>query len=1508
MKNQGPTLFSRVLIKFQFLLVLPCLLGSLYAQPSFTKSDLNYNGILNLEGGITSLMFGPDGRLYAADYPPGTIKVMTIVRNGPSNYTVTQVESLSGVTDIVNHDDDGAVNSTQTQREVTGLTVAGTASNPVIYVTSSDYRIGSGIGGGLGDLGLDTNSGIITRFTWTGSSWDVVDIVRGLPRSEENHATNGLELVNVNGTNYLIVSSGGITNGGAPSTNFVHTCEYALSGAVLSVNLDMLNAMGIQTDANGRPYIYDIPTLDDPTRANVNGITDPDDPSYDGVDINDPWGGNDGLNQAMIVPGGPVQIFSPGYRNTYDLVVTESGAVYVTDNGANVGWGGLPVNEGGGSVTNAFDPAELGSVNPTADGEAVNNEDHLELVTNNIQNYVFGSFYAGHPNPVRANPTGAGLYTAPNQYGTAGAVFRTQIFDPDGSTPGSTTDPSLGLPANWPPVPTANPVEGDWRGPGMVNPDGPDDNPVTIWGTNTNGIDEYTASNFGGAMQGDLIAGHHSGVLRRVELNSDGSLQNLTSSFLTGSGGNALGVTCNGDSDIFPGTIWIGTLNGKIAVYEPGDYGTCINPGEAGYDPSADYDSDGYTNQDEEDNGTDPCNAGSQPSDFDKAAGGLLVSDLNDLDDDADGIPDANDPFQLGNPLTAGSDAFTLPVGNNLYFNPQGLGGIYGLGLTGLMNNGDPNPNWLDWLDDPGQGPNPDDVLDGASGLMTLHMTQGTAMGAANTQDKAYQYGIQVDQAYGEFTVIGKLIYLSGPLRLYDPTSQAIDGELGFFIGDGSQSNYIQFVITTDGLTARQEVNDVPQPAIDFPIAVQDRPNNAVVFYYVIDPSDGNIGLEYAFDGGPRIAIGNITAQGAILGALQQSATDLAVGFIGTSNTPGVELEGTWDYLNVIPGGSSYSLRINSGGPQLVHGGNIFEADAYFQGGSSYTNTNAAVPPLFQTERTASPPTFDYAIPVPDGDYSVILHFAEIYWGATGGGPGGTGQRIFDVSIEGNLVLDNYDINADVGPEVPVAKTFEVAVNDGELNIHFSALPADGGVNQPKVSAIEVLGLVSNEPPVAIASATPLSGVAPLDVSFTGSNSTDDVAVVSYLWDFMDGNTSNLANPVHTFMTSGTYVVQLTVEDGEGLSDSTTLSISVSEPVNEPPTAVATASPISGTAPLEVSFTGSNSTDDVGIVSYHWDFMDGASTSSLADPVHTFPSAGTYNVQLTVEDTGGLTDTTTVTIVVDSPSNQAPVAIASASPLSGAVPLEVNFMGSNSTDDFGIVSYTWDFDDGTPVSAEADPVHTFTSVGSYQVQLTVEDAEGLSDSTTLSITVNDGSNQAPVAVINATPLEGDAPLDVNFTGRNSTDDVRVVSYLWDIDEGTFISNEITTRYTFTAPATYDVSLTVTDAEGLSDTTSITILVMDGTGKKDLYGMLLVNPANGVAQIRLVDTGPQNRIVSRIYIHDVSGQQVGVYHPQEVFAHGLFEIPISDLSSGSIYLIGIEMNTGDTVVLKLAVMN
>ena len=244
---------------------------------------------------------------------------------------------------------------------------------------------------------------------------------------------------------------------------------------------------------------------------------------------------------------------------------------------------------------------------------------------------------------------------------------------------------------------------------------------------------------------------------------------------------------------------------------------------------------------------------------------------------------------------------------------------------------------------------------------------------------------------------------------------------------------------------------------------------------------------------------------------------------------------------------SDFALRINSGGPQVEYEGNTFMEDTYFSGGNGYTNNQANVPTLYKSERTSNPPTFSYNIPLEDGEYEVVLHFAEIYHGVNGGGSS-SGRRVFDVNIEGNRVLNNYNITSDVGAGNPVTKTFDIQVTDGTLNIYFSALSNVGGVDQPKLSALEILGTnLSNTKPTAVVSASVLQGEAPLQVNFSGSDSYDDGGIVNYLWNFKDGSTSNAINPTHTFNNPGNYEVTLQVTDQGGLTDLASINIEVDE-------------------------------------------------------------------------------------------------------------------------------------------------------------------------------------------------------------------------------------------------------------------------------------------------------------------------------------------------------------------------
>lgn len=175
---------------------------------------------------------------------------------------------------------------------------------------------------------------------------------------------------------------------------------------------------------------------------------------------------------------------------------------------------------------------------------------------------------------------------------------------------------------------------------------------------------------------------------------------------------------------------------------------------------------------------------------------------------------------------------------------------------------------------------------------------------------------------------------------------------------------------------------------------------------------------------------------------------------------------------------------------------------------------------------------------------------------------------------------------------------------------------------------------------------------------------------------------------------------------------------------NQPPVAsTAGSGPLVGINSLTANFVGTASTDSDGtIVSYLWDFGDGT-TSTSATAQHLFPTIGTYTVRLTVTDELGATGTTTLTVKV-SPPNQPPVAsTAGSTPLVGASPLAVNFVGAGSRDSDGsIASYLWNFGDGT-TSTSANPTKTYAIPGTYTARLTVTDDSGATGTSTVVVTV-----------------------------------------------------------------------------------------------------------------------------------------------------------------------------------------
>ncbi|MGI9551736.1 MAG: malectin domain-containing carbohydrate-binding protein, partial [Aurantibacter sp.] len=168
------------------------------------------------------------------------------------------------------------------------------------------------------------------------------------------------------------------------------------------------------------------------------------------------------------------------------------------------------------------------------------------------------------------------------------------------------------------------------------------------------------------------------------------------------------------------------------------------------------------------------------------------------------------------------------------------------------------------------------------------------------------------------------------------------------------------------------------------------------------------------------------------------------------------------------PPASAFALRINCGGGAATYNGNTFVADARFDTGRTLNRPQTGLTDPYKTFRYSKSQVMGYDIPLDNGDYTVRLHFAELWFGATGGGSGGAGRRVFDVSLEGRLAEDNLDVFAKVGAETMLVREHQVTVSDGRLNIDFSSLASDGGTRHPVINAIEILSDTSdNKTPVA---------------------------------------------------------------------------------------------------------------------------------------------------------------------------------------------------------------------------------------------------------------------------------------------------------------------------------------------------------------------------------------------------------------------------------------------------------
>ncbi|WP_373840206.1 PKD domain-containing protein [Methanospirillum sp.] len=349
--------------------------------------------------------------------------------------------------------------------------------------------------------------------------------------------------------------------------------------------------------------------------------------------------------------------------------------------------------------------------------------------------------------------------------------------------------------------------------------------------------------------------------------------------------------------------------------------------------------------------------------------------------------------------------------------------------------------------------------------------------------------------------------------------------------------------------------------------------------------------------------------------------------------------------------------------------------------------------------------------------------------------------------------------------------------------------------------------------------ANPTYGTAPLTVQFTDTSTTEWSV---WNWDFGDGETSVIKNPSHVYETSGTYTVKMTVGSMSGYYTVTKEGYITVTGSGGGIVADFTASPMSGTAPLTVQFTDISTGNPT---MWSWDFGDGCS-DMVGSPSHTYQNPGTYTVTLTASSATGGSDTKTKEgYITVSSSGSGPKAAFTVDRQSGPKPLTVQFTDTSTGNP---TMWSWDFGDGG-ISMVASPSYTYQEAGVYTVSLTASNTAGSDTKTETDFISVTGDIPPPVAMFEATPLSGSAPLTVQFTDLSIGPPT---SYAWDFGDGG-TSTEANPGHVYTSGGTYTVRLTVKNTGGSHTMTRENYITVGGSG---IVADFTASPTSGNAPL------------------------------------------------------------------------
>lgn len=301
---------------------------------------------------------------------------------------------------------------------------------------------------------------------------------------------------------------------------------------------------------------------------------------------------------------------------------------------------------------------------------------------------------------------------------------------------------------------------------------------------------------------------------------------------------------------------------------------------------------------------------------------------------------------------------------------------------------------------------------------------------------------------------------------------------------------------------------------------------------------------------------------------------------------------------------------------------------------------------------------------------------------------------------------------------------------------------------------------------------------------------TDNSAgALNYFWDFGDGSPiNNSASPSYIYVNSGSYNVELIVENVFACTDTITQLVDV---LVQPQAGFINNTVCAGET---VVFTD---TSTLGPTTWAWDFGDGSAVDNNQNPSHLFNPGGIYTVTLIVGNIAACMDT--IVVPVDVYTVPIPDFLADTVCL-----FSITTFTDMTTDSAPLASWDWDFDDGN-TSFQQNPTYIFQAPGQYDVELIVTNVNGCDSSISIPVFVSD----IPVASFSAdTVCLGTA------TNFNDTSIGFPNAWTWSFGDGTVLSSGPNVQHTYANPGSYIASLLVTAGGACVDQVFQVVEVID----------------------------------------------------------------------------------------------